>query len=144
MRHKRQPSTHGSNGQGTNGRFLPGNKLGRGNPLAGRAAQIRAGLMQACTPERMRKAAERLMSQAEAGDRQAFAELCDRTIGKATNQDVVDRLERLESALESLAQGGVPAESQAEMGFADSAEGTNGDGHSSCGAPTRQVHRANS
>jgi len=37
------PSTH--EGQDAHGRFTPGNLMGRGNPLAGRAAKIRSVLV---------------------------------------------------------------------------------------------------
>lgn len=104
------------NGRAAGGKFAPGNKFGKGNPLNQRAQQIRMALLRTVTPERMQNAADKLLSQAEAGDRQAFAELCDRTVGRATTADVVERLERLESALLALAQGGqVPSETLAAV-----------------------------
>ena len=78
-----KPSTHGANGQDAQGRFAKGNTLGRGNPLAGRAAQIRAVLLKCFTPERAEVVAEALIAQAEAGDLAAIRELLDRTTGNS-------------------------------------------------------------
>jgi hypothetical protein len=77
-----QPSTHGGNGKDAKGRFVPGNKLGRGNPLAGRAAAIRAVLLLKLTPKDAGTIAEKLISMAISGDLAAIREILDRTIGK--------------------------------------------------------------
>ena len=98
------PSTHGDNGRGHAGRFASGNRFGRGNPLAGRAAKIRAALLMAVTPEDVHAAALAVLAQAKAGDLRAFAELLDRTIGRPTQQDVLERLEALERV---VAEGSV-------------------------------------
>jgi hypothetical protein len=93
----------GPSGRGEGGKFTSGNKFAAGNPLNKRAQQIRAALLEAVTPEAMGEAARKLLDQAKGGDLRAFAELADRTIGRPTTQDVVDRLERLEAALTALA-----------------------------------------
>jgi hypothetical protein len=90
------PSTHGANGQDQRGRFAPGNKLGRGNPMAGRAARIRAVLLRKLTPAAVGEIAEKLIAQAKAGDLAAVKELFDRTIGRPSNSDLLQRLEALE------------------------------------------------
>jgi hypothetical protein len=97
-----QPSTHGSNGddRGNNGRFRTGNKLGRGNPLAGRAARIRAILLKALTPTDAKAIAAKLIAQAKGGDLAAIRELLDRTIGKPATSDLLERIEALEAGLE--------------------------------------------
>ncbi len=77
-----QPSTLGPNGQDQRGRFAKGNHLGRGNPLAGRAAKIRAALLKASTPEDVRIIAQRLIDGAKSGDLAFIREWLDRTIGK--------------------------------------------------------------
>src|SRR4051812_23115097 len=66
------------------GQFEPGNKLGRGNPLAGRVAKIRGILLQRLTPEDAREIADALIRQAKGGDLAAIRELLDRTVGKPT------------------------------------------------------------
>jgi|SRR5665213_488938 len=88
-----------ASGRGPAGRFGPGNSFSRGNPHARRIAQIRAALMEACDPERIKKAAEALMVQAEGGDRFALAELLDRTLGRPVSADLEERLSALEQAL---------------------------------------------
>ena len=91
------PSTLGSNGQDGRGRFARGNKLGKGNPLAGRAAKIRAVLLEALKPEDARAIAERLIVNAKAGDLASIREILDRTIGKPATADLLERIEALEN-----------------------------------------------
>lgn len=97
------PSTLGPNGRdpGT-GRFAPGNRLGRGNPLAGRAAKIRAELLRVLSPTEARRIAKRLLEQAKTGDLAAIRELLDRTIGKPATADVLERLDEMEARLQTL------------------------------------------
>ena len=77
------PSTHGPDGQDTKGRFAKGNRMGRGNPLAGRAAKIRAALLKASTQEDVTIIARQLIEGAKSGDLAFIREWLDRTIGKA-------------------------------------------------------------
>lgn len=70
-------------GKDARGKFAKGNKLGRGNPLAGRAAKIRAALLKASTAEDVKLIAQRLIDGAKAGDLAFIREWLDRTIGKA-------------------------------------------------------------
>lgn len=93
------PSTHGIDGKDGRGRFAPGNKLGKGNPLAGRAAKIRAALLRASKPDDVREIVQKLIDGAKAGDLAFIREFFDRTIGKPAQTDVADRLERLEMLL---------------------------------------------
>ncbi len=101
-----EPSTNGNNGRLPNGRFGAGNPGGPGNPHARRVAQLRAALMEIVTPERLKLAAEQLMKQAEAGDRAAFAELCDRVLGKSIPADLQELVEQVESLLAEKSGGG--------------------------------------
>ena len=78
------PSTHGSDGRKADGRFAHGNRLGRGNPLAGRAAKIRAVLLRRFTPKAAAEIVDSLIEKAKSGDLAAIKELFDRTIGKPT------------------------------------------------------------
>ena len=80
-------------GRDHTGRFSPGNKLGRGNPLAGRAAKIRAALIRAVTVEDAKAIAVRLVQQAKTGDLAAIKILLDRTIGPPVALDLLARLE---------------------------------------------------
>ena len=81
------------------GRFVGGNKLGKGNPLAGRAAKIRAELLRVVSPAAARRLAKKLLERAQSGDLAAIRELLDRTVGKPVSADVEDRLDALESLL---------------------------------------------
>src|SRR5262245_61044849 len=97
-----EPSTNGvSGGRTSNGRFAPGNKLGRGNPHNKRACELRAALFRAVDNAGMEKAAAAVLDKAKKGNVPAFRELCDRTIGKAVATDILDRL----AALEALVLG---------------------------------------
>ena len=103
------PSTHGPDGgnppqppaapRGPRGRFATGNKLGRGNPLAGRAARIRAELLRALTPADAKAIAGTLIDLAKGGDLAAINTLLDRTIGKPSQLELLERVEALETSV---------------------------------------------
>lgn len=98
------PSTHGPDGapagsRDTRGRFAKGNKCGRGNPLAGRAAKIRAVLLRKLTTKQAGEIADVLIRRARDGDLAAIKELLDRTVGRPVPTDVLERLEKLEERL---------------------------------------------
>jgi hypothetical protein len=100
------PSTHGSNGQqGRDGRFVAGNKLGRGNPLAGRAAKIRAVLLKSVTAADAKEIAAKLVEMAKGGDLAAIRELLDRTIGKPAATELLERIEALEQHMNERHNG---------------------------------------
>jgi hypothetical protein len=93
------PSTHGADGRAGNGRFASGNQFGGGNPLAGRAAKIRAVLLERLTPETAGRIADRLIAMAERGDLAAIKELLDRTAGRVISSEVGERLDAIEETL---------------------------------------------
>ena len=93
------PSTHGPNGKDGKGRFAKGNKLGKGNPLAGRAAKIRAMLLRAATKGDVKAIADKLVAGAKGGDLAFIREWLDRVIGKPAQSDLLERIERLEEML---------------------------------------------
>jgi hypothetical protein len=104
-----KPSTHVPDGNATHdarGRFAKGNKLGKGNPLAGRAAKIRAILLESVTDSDARAIADKLISQSRDGDLAAIRELLDRTIGKPAASDVIERIEKLEAILTNIHKNG--------------------------------------
>jgi len=96
------PSTHGDSNRGKDGRFQSGNKFGKGNPLAGRAAKIRAVLLGKLSPEQAAVIADSLVEKAKKGNLPAVRELFDRTVGKPASSELIDRVERLEKMLEDL------------------------------------------
>lgn len=93
---KSQPSPTDSNGRGTNGRFLPGNRLAKGNPAARRAQNLRFALMRAVTPADLTSVVKKLIQQALAGDVQAAKLIIDRVLGPAVPIDIEERLAQLE------------------------------------------------
>jgi hypothetical protein len=94
------PLTHGDNGKDDRGRFAPGNRLGRGNPLAGRAAKIRAELLRASKPADVKEICRKLIEGAKRGDLAFIREWFDRTAGKATDFVTEERIAALERAFE--------------------------------------------
>jgi len=94
------PLAAAGDGRSANGRFGAGNTFGKGNPFAKRTQAIRAALMEVCEPSRIKAAAEALLAAAESGDRFAFAELLDRTIGRPVAADLLERIEAIEALLE--------------------------------------------
>jgi hypothetical protein len=86
-------------GRTDGGRFAKGNKASVGNPFHKRAHAIRAALFKAVRPADIAEAVRALVEQAKAGDRQALAEILDRTIGRSIPADIEQRLTAIESAL---------------------------------------------
>src|SRR5689334_20040804 len=70
-----------------NGRFLPGNRGGPGNPHAKKVAQLRSALLETVTPEDMRTIVLKLVEMAKGGDLPAIRELLERTLGKRVEAD---------------------------------------------------------
>ena len=70
-------------GRGDGGRFLPGNKLGRGNPHARQTALLRETLLAAVTPDDLHAVVRALIEQARQGNVPAARELLDRVLGRA-------------------------------------------------------------
>jgi hypothetical protein len=83
-------------GRRSNGRFGPGNRCARGNPHAKRVARLRAALFRAADPAEMLIASRKLVEMAKAGDRFAYSEIMDRTIGRPVASDLEERISRLE------------------------------------------------
>ena len=76
------PSTNGSNGHDTNGRFAAGNQFGRGNPLAAQVARLRSAMLSAVTEDDMKAVVGKLVALAKDGDVSAIKLLLDRVLGK--------------------------------------------------------------
>ncbi len=92
-----KPSTHGSGGRTSRGTFAKGNRLGVGNPLAGRAAKLRARLLRQVRRKDIDDIGAQLVSMAKGGDLAAIKELLDRLIGKSVAFDFIERIEALEA-----------------------------------------------
>jgi hypothetical protein len=79
-----KPSTNGTNGRDSGGRFAKGNAGGPGNPHARRVARLRSALLRAVTPADLKAVLAALVKKAKRGDVAAARELLDRLFGKGT------------------------------------------------------------
>ena len=97
------PSTHGTDGgkrgRDSNGRFAKGNRLGQGNPLAGRAAKLRAALLRSVTEKDVRTIMKSLIREALAGDVASAKLVLAYSVGQPEAADVSQRLDELENRL---------------------------------------------
>ena len=96
---KAEPSPTDPNGRGPDGRFTPGNKAATGNPYAKKVSRLRAALIGAVKPADIDKIIKVLIREAKTGDVSSIRELLDRVLGKPTQTDVLERIERLEQQL---------------------------------------------
>jgi hypothetical protein len=90
------PSPNGRDGRG---RFTNGNAGGPGNPYARRVGKLRSALLDAVDEDDIRDIAESLVARAKDGDTQAARELLNRLLGRPTEPDLLERMERLESPI---------------------------------------------
>jgi hypothetical protein len=79
------------------GRFLPGNRLGRGSPLAGKAAKLRAALFKAVGQSDITEILRALIGKAKAGDTVAARIVLAYTLGEPVALDLVEKIEQLEA-----------------------------------------------
>ena len=93
------PSQAASGGRDNRGRFGPGNKAGTGNPYAKRVAQLRSAMMATVTEQDIAEVITKMLQLAKGGDMVAAKELLLRTLGKPTEADLLERIERLERKL---------------------------------------------
>jgi len=99
------PSPNGTIGErGPAGRFAPGNPGGPGNPFARQTGALRSALLDAVTPEEVGAIAAKLVALAKAGNVAAIREVFDRTLGKPTQADLLERIEELERRAAELAE----------------------------------------
>lgn len=87
------------NGRDAGGRFAKGWKGGPGNPRGATVEKFRHALLGAVTESDISDIARALIEQAKGGDIQAVKELLNRVLGRPTDGDVLERVERLERAL---------------------------------------------
>jgi hypothetical protein len=70
------------NGRGAGGRFLPGNRHGKGNPHARQHAALREAMLSAVTVDDVHAVVRGLIEQARQGNVPAARELLDRVLGR--------------------------------------------------------------
>ena len=85
------------NGRDRRGRFGPGNREGRGNPLAGQVAKLRAAMVRGVKAGDMRKIIAAMVAKATNGDTAAANLVFRYSVGEPLPQDILARLESLEN-----------------------------------------------
>ncbi|MDH3583870.1 MAG: hypothetical protein OER86_06615 [Phycisphaerae bacterium] len=93
----KQPSPNGSNGKDAKGRFAKGNAGGPGNPHAKQVGQLRSAMLNAVSEEDIARIIATLVDLAKGGDVQAAKLVLERTLGRPTEADLIERLEQLEA-----------------------------------------------
>jgi hypothetical protein len=83
------------------GRFRAGNPGGPGNPLARKVGKLRAVLLASVSVKDIRLVARVLVKEARRGNMQAVRELLDRLFGRPVEADLIERLERMEAAVQA-------------------------------------------
>lgn len=93
------------NGRDHKGRFGPGNKFGRGNPLNRKVAKLRSALLRRVSTDDIREVVDKLLELAKGGDLAAIRELLDRTLGKPVAMDMqpADPIDPIDAEIEAIA-----------------------------------------
>lgn len=94
------PSTNGSNGRDSAGRFATGNAGGPGNPYAQRVGKLRSALLDAVSEDDLRGVVGALVGKAKDGNVAAARILFDRCLGPPIAADILERIEALEEQAE--------------------------------------------
>ena len=95
------PSTNGSNGRKSNGRFAKCNKLGTGNPYARRVARLRSALLDAVGEDGLKDIVRGMVTAAKGGDVAAAKLLLSYLLGKPVESVEPDYVEIHERKLQS-------------------------------------------
>ena len=78
-----KPKPNGPNdGRGEDGRFLPGNPGGPGNPYRRQVAALRNSILQAVTPKDIEEIIKAQIAQAKQGDTVAAKFILERVLGR--------------------------------------------------------------
>jgi hypothetical protein len=88
----------GSNGRSPDGKFGPGNRFAKGNPLAKKAAQLRSALLKAMNATDVKEIINAMKARAKSGDTAAAKLVLAYTVGEPIALDILERLENLEVA----------------------------------------------
>ena len=101
------PTEPFADGRDKGGRFTKGNPGGPGNPHAQHVARLRTTMLAAVSTEDIREVVTTLLALAKTGDVAAIREVFLRTLGRPTEPDMIERLERVEELLQAReAEGG--------------------------------------
>lgn len=83
----------------TTGRFVRGNRAGRGNPLARRVAQLRSELLKTSTRAKMRAGIEKLWAQFAEGDCASARLILGYCLGPPEALDLIRQVETLRATI---------------------------------------------
>ena len=84
-----EPTTNGDNGErGEDGRFLPGNAGGPGNPYAKKVAELRGSLISAITHEDIEEIIRSQVEKAKQGDTVPAKFILERVLGRPQTMDL--------------------------------------------------------
>lgn len=93
------PTEPFGDGRDERGRFTAGNVGGPGNPHAQQVGKLRSALLEAVRPEDLEAITRKLVELATGGDIAAARVILERTLGRPTEPDLLERIEALESRL---------------------------------------------
>jgi len=102
MSETENPSPAGANGRNPNGRFAAGNKIGKGNPCAKKAQQLRFALLRAVTVGDLKAIVKALIRKAKEPDLAAAKLLLSYTLGEPIPVDVLEEIDQLKTLVEQL------------------------------------------
>ena len=103
---KRRPSPTAGNGRDKSGRFVKGNRAGKGNPLGVQVQRLRSAMVNAVSVEDIEAIGRAMVKRARGGDLQACKLVLLYTLGRPIEADVIDRIEALEAAADAIRQEG--------------------------------------
>ncbi len=84
-----EPKTNGDKGErGEDGRFLPGNAGGPGNPYARKVAALRGSLINAVTHKDIKAIIHSQVEKGKQGDTVAAKFILERVLGRPQNMDL--------------------------------------------------------
>lgn len=89
----------GDGDRGADGKFRPGNRAGKGNPLGGRVARLRSALIQAIDEKDIEKIVKGLIEAAKSGDVAAAKLVFAYVLGQPLQADIIERIENLEAVV---------------------------------------------
>ena len=73
------------------GRFIKGNKAGRGRPIGSRVDALRRSLIEAVTVEDIKTIIQAVIRQAKSGDLNAAKLVFSQVLGNPANMDIIER-----------------------------------------------------
>lgn len=90
--------THTDGNRNEHGRFIKGNRAGKGRPIGSRVDALRRALIEAVTADDIREIISAVITQAKNGDLNAAKLVLNQVLGNPAQMDIIERsgLARLE------------------------------------------------